>query len=134
MYAQLIVWCICSIFMLFVYAAIARAILYSTKVVLVGNIGGLLQHYSTYNGLLLIGVVFMAYSQRIHPPLVPHLGCGTRGECMRYQCILFVSSTSGVILNSSPGALTDLSQLVKDMDAYCKTQFYVDDLATKSQY
>ena len=42
-------------------------------------------------------------------------------------CVLFVSSRSGIVFNSSAGAITDHSQPAKDMDPYFKSQLYVED-------
>ena len=42
-------------------------------------------------------------------------------------CVLFVSSRSGIVFNSSAGAITDHSQSAKDIDPYFKSQFYVKD-------
>ena len=41
-------------------------------------------------------------------------------------CVLFVSSRSGIVFNSSAGAITDHSQLAKDIDPYFKSQLYVE--------
>ena len=49
-------------------------------------------------------------------------------------CILFVSSRSGIIFNSSAGAITEHSQSVKDIDLYFKSHLYVKDTATESRY
>ena len=43
---------------------------------------------------------------------------------MRCQCVLFVSSTSCVVFNPSAGAITDHSQLAKDIEPYLKSQLY----------
>ena len=40
-------------------------------------------------------------------------------------CVLFVSSRSGIVLNSSAGAITDHSQSAKDIDPYFKSHLYV---------
>ena len=42
-------------------------------------------------------------------------------------CVLFVSSTSGIVFNPSAGAITDYSQSAKDIDPYFKSQLYVED-------
>ena len=42
-------------------------------------------------------------------------------------CVLFVSSRSGIVFNSSAGAITDHSQSAKDIDTYFKSQLYVED-------
>ena len=42
-------------------------------------------------------------------------------------CILFVSSMSGIIFNSSAGANTDHCQSAKNIDLYFKFQLYVED-------
>ena len=42
-------------------------------------------------------------------------------------CVLFVSSRSDIVLNSSADAITDHSQSVKDIDPYFKSQLYVED-------
>ena len=42
-------------------------------------------------------------------------------------CVLFVSSRSGVVFNSSAGAITDHSQSAKNIDPYLKSQLYVED-------
>ena len=42
-------------------------------------------------------------------------------------CVLFVSSRLGIVFNPSAGAITDNSQLAKDIDPYFKSQFYVED-------
>ena len=41
--------------------------------------------------------------------------------------VLFVSSRSGIVFNSSAGAITDHSQSAKDIDPYFKSQLYVED-------
>ena len=41
-------------------------------------------------------------------------------------CVLFVSSTSGIALNSSAGAINDHNQSAKDIDPYIKSQLYVE--------
>ena len=47
-------------------------------------------------------------------------------------CVLFVSSSSGIVLNQSAGAITDHSQSVKGIDPYFKSQLYMED--TESRY
>ena len=42
-------------------------------------------------------------------------------------CVLFVFCRSGIVFNSSAGAVTDHSQSAKDIDPYCKFQLYVED-------
>ena len=42
-------------------------------------------------------------------------------------CVLFVSSRSSIVFNSSAGAITDHSQSAKDIDPYFKSQLYVED-------
>ena len=42
-------------------------------------------------------------------------------------CVLFVSRRSGIVLNQSTGAITDISQLAKEIDPYFKYQLYVED-------
>ena len=42
-------------------------------------------------------------------------------------CVLFVSSRSGFVFNPSADAITDHSQLAKDIDPYFKSQLYVKD-------
>ena len=37
-------------------------------------------------------------------------------------CVLFVSSRSGIVFNTSAGAITDHSQSAKDTDPYFKSQ------------
>ena len=44
-----------------------------------------------------------------------------------HVCILFVSSRSGIVFNANAGAITDHSQLAKDIDPYFKSQRYVED-------
>ena len=46
---------------------------------------------------------------------------------MRYPCVQFVSSTSGIVFNPSAGAITDHSQSAKDIDPYFKSQLYLAD-------
>ena len=46
---------------------------------------------------------------------------------MRCLCVLFVSSRSGIVFNSSASANTDYSQSAKDIDLYFKSQPYVED-------
>ena len=41
-------------------------------------------------------------------------------------CVLFVSSRSGIVFNSSAGVITDHSQSAKDIDPYFKSQLYVE--------
>ena len=41
-------------------------------------------------------------------------------------CVLFVSSRSGIVFNSSAGAITDHSQSAEDIDPYFKSQLYVE--------
>ena len=38
------------------------------------------------------------------------------------KCVLFVSSSSGIVFNYSAGAITDQSESAKDIDAYFKSQ------------
>ena len=42
-------------------------------------------------------------------------------------CVLFVSSRSGIVFNSSAGTITDHIQSAKDIDPYFKFQLYVED-------
>ena len=42
-------------------------------------------------------------------------------------CVLCVSSRSGIVFNSSAGAITDHSQSAKDIDPYFKSQINVKD-------
>ena len=42
-------------------------------------------------------------------------------------CVLFVSSRSGIVFNTSAGAITDYSRSAKDIDPYFKSQLYVED-------
>ena len=42
-------------------------------------------------------------------------------------CVLFVSSRSGIVFNSSAGAITDHSQSAKNIDPYFKFLLYVED-------
>ena len=42
-------------------------------------------------------------------------------------CILFVSTRSGVVFNTSAGTITDHSQSANDIDPYFKSQLYVED-------
>ena len=42
-------------------------------------------------------------------------------------CVLFVSSRSGIVFNSSAGAITDHSQSAKDIDPHFKSPLYVED-------
>ena len=41
-------------------------------------------------------------------------------------CVLFVSSRSGIVFNSSAGAITNHSQSVKDIHPYFQFQLYVE--------
>ena len=43
------------------------------------------------------------------------------------MCVLFVSSRSGIVFNSSAGTISDHSQSAKDIDPYFKSQLYVKD-------
>ena len=43
------------------------------------------------------------------------------------ECVLFVSSRSGIVFNPRAGASTDHSQSAKDIDPYFKSQLYVED-------
>ena len=40
-------------------------------------------------------------------------------------CVLFVSGRWGIVFNLSASAITDDSQLAKDIDPYVKSQLYV---------
>ena len=40
-------------------------------------------------------------------------------------CVLFVSTRSGIVFNSSAGAITDHSQAAKDIDPQRKSKLYV---------
>ena len=42
-------------------------------------------------------------------------------------CVLFVSSSSGIVFKPSTGAITDHSQSGKDIGPYLKSQLYVED-------
>ena len=42
-------------------------------------------------------------------------------------CVLFISSSSGIVFNPSTGAISDHSQSAKDIDPYFKSQLYVED-------
>ena len=42
-------------------------------------------------------------------------------------CVLFASSRSDIVFNSSAGAITDHSQSAKNVDLYFKSQLYVED-------
>ena len=53
--------------------------------------------------------------------------CGKVGICVAGVCVLFVSNRSGIVFNSSAGAITDYSQSAKDIDPYYKSQLYVED-------
>ena len=43
------------------------------------------------------------------------------------MCVLLVSSRSGIVFNSSAGAITDHSQSAKDIDPYSKSKLYAED-------
>ena len=43
-------------------------------------------------------------------------------RCAVRVCVLFVSSSSGIVFNPSAGSVTDHSQLAKDIDLYFKSQ------------
>ena len=58
--------------------------------------------------------------------VVTELWCGNVGICDAHV-VLFVSSSSGIIFNQSAGAITDKSQLAKDIDPYFKSKLYVED-------
>ena len=49
-------------------------------------------------------------------------------------CVMLVSSRSDVVFNPSAGAVTDHSQLAKNIDPNFKFQLYVEDPATEKQY
>ena len=54
--------------------------------------------------------------------------CGAvRWEYAVSVCVLFVSIRSGIVFNSSAGAITDDSQSAKDIDPCFKSQLYVED-------
>ena len=42
-------------------------------------------------------------------------------------CVLFVSSTLGIVFNPNAGAITDHSQSAKDIYQYFKSELYVED-------
>ena len=43
------------------------------------------------------------------------------------ECVLYVSSRSGIDFNPSAGTITDHSQSAKDIDPYFKSQLFVED-------
>ena len=45
--------------------------------------------------------------------------------------VLFSSSTSGIVFNTTAGALIDESQSKKYIDSYLKSQLYVEDQGGK---
>ena len=73
---------------------------------------------------------FCCFSQRaIHGVNSPcsHRSVIRWGEHIRCQCVLFVSSRSGIVFNLIAGAITDHSQSAKDIDPYFKSPLYVED-------
>ena len=65
----------------------------------------------------------MAYISHV----VTEVWCGEVGICDDRVCVLFVSSRSDIVFNSSASAITDHSQSAKDIDLYFKSQLYADD-------
>ena len=52
---------------------------------------------------------------------------GEVGICDERVCVLFVSSTSGIVFNRSAGTIADRSQSAKDIDPYFKSRLCVED-------
>ena len=63
----------------------------------------------------------MAYVSHV----VTGVGCDEVGICD--DRVLFVSSRSGIVFNSSDSAITDHNMSAKDIDPYFKSQLYAED-------
>ena len=59
--------------------------------------------------------------------VVTRVWCGEVEICDDRVCILFVSSTSGIVFNPSASAITDHNQSAMDIDPYFTSQLYAED-------
>ena len=98
-------------------------------------------NYSTFhlvrNWCILAQVIicdFWCFSQRdlhgvhsVHSPSSQRCAV-RRGEHMQCPCVcvLFVSSTSGIVFSQSDGAITDDSQSAKNIEPYFKSKRYIE--------
>ena len=71
---------------------------------------------------------FCCFSQRalhgVHSPCSHR--CAVRWAYAMPMCVLCMSSRSGIVFNPSTGAITDHSQIAKDIEPCFKSQLYVE--------